>query len=105
MDGDEVSNATMCPTPQCTTCWCLQSVFLIRTLCIRLETQDIRERVAEERKKLLQRDGQPLDAAKKRYVDTGISMSYERYTTDIEKEYPKIITGISKNYEWTKNYE
>jgi hypothetical protein len=44
-------------------------------------------------------------AAKKRYVDTGISMSYEKYTTDIEKEYPKIITGISKNYGWTKNYE
>ncbi len=22
MDGDRVSNATMCPTTQCTTCWC-----------------------------------------------------------------------------------
>ena len=22
MDGDEVSSATMCPTTQCTTCWC-----------------------------------------------------------------------------------
>jgi hypothetical protein len=22
MDGNEVSNATMCPTTQCTTCWC-----------------------------------------------------------------------------------
>ncbi len=22
LDGDEVSNATMCPTTRCTTCWC-----------------------------------------------------------------------------------
>ena len=33
--------------------------------------------------------------AKKRYVDTGIFMSYAQYMT-----YMKIMSGISKNYEW-----
>jgi hypothetical protein len=64
---DEVSNATMCPTTQCTTCWCPKArlsdpdvVYPFR------DTQDIRERVAEERKKLLHRDGQPRDRCKEK---------------------------------------
>ncbi len=62
MDGAEVSNAIMFPTSQYTTCWCpkehlsdLDDVYQLR------DTADIRERVAEERKKLLQRDGRPRD--------------------------------------------
>ena len=57
MDGDDVSNATVCPKTQCTTCWNTKErlsdpdfVYLFR------DTKNIRERVAEERKKLLHRD-------------------------------------------------
>jgi hypothetical protein len=67
MDGDEVSTATMCPTTQCTSFWCPKQqlsdpdvVFLYR------DTQDVRERVAQEREILLQRDGQPRDRCKER---------------------------------------
>ncbi len=50
MDGDEVSSSTMCPTTQCTTCWCPKAqlsdpdaVFPFRN------TEEVREKVAAER--------------------------------------------------------
>ncbi len=65
MDGDEVSNATMCPTTQCTTCWCPKArlsdpdaVFPFRN------TEEVREKVAEGCKQLLHRDGTPCDRCK-----------------------------------------
>ncbi len=67
MDGDEVSTATMCPTTQCTSCWCPKQhlsdpdvVFPFR------DTQEVGERVAREREILLQRDGQPRDRCKEK---------------------------------------
>jgi hypothetical protein len=67
MDGDEVSIATMCPTTQCTSCRCLKQqlsdpdvVFPFR------DTQEVGERVAQEREILLQRDGQPRDRCKEK---------------------------------------
>jgi hypothetical protein len=67
MDGDEVSNATMCPTTQCTTCWCPKQhlgdpdvVYSFR------ETEDVRIRVESERKTLLQRNGLPRDRCKEK---------------------------------------
>ena len=79
MDGDEVSSATMCPTTQCTTCWCPKSqlsdpyvVFPFR------DTEDVRERVAAERKNLLHRDGLPRDRCKER---VWIYLSYDMITT------------------------
>ena len=65
MDGDEVSSATMCPTTQCTTCWCPKArlsdpdaVFPFRN------TEEVREKVAAERRRLLHRDGTPRDRCK-----------------------------------------
>ncbi len=86
MDGDEVSNAIMCPTTQYTTGWCpkehlshLDDVYQLR------DTADIRERVAQERKKLLQRDGRPRDRCreKKRYVNLEICLTCGWYTTKL----------------------
>ena len=69
MDGDEVSSATLCPTTQCTTCWCPKGqlsdpdvVFPFR------DTTDVRERLAAERKKLLHSDGRPRDRCKERVL-------------------------------------
>ena len=65
MDGDEVSSATMCPTTQCTTCWCPKAqlsdpdaVFPFRN------TEEVREKVTAERRRLLHRDGTPRDRCK-----------------------------------------
>ena len=65
MDGDEVSSATMCPTTQCTTCWCPKAqlsdpdaVFPFRN------TEEVRTKVAQERRRLLHRDGTPRDRCK-----------------------------------------
>ena len=67
MDGDEVSHATMCPTTRCTTCWCPKDqmsdtdvVFPYRN------TEDVRSKVAQERKRLLHRDGRPRDGCKQK---------------------------------------
>jgi hypothetical protein len=67
MDGDEESNATICPTTQCTTCWCPKERLsdLVVVYPFR-DTQDIRERVSEERKKLLHQDGQLRDRCKEK---------------------------------------
>ena len=69
MDGDEVSNATMCPTTRCTSCWCpkLQMsdtdiVFPYR------DTDEVRDKVAAERKRLLHRDGRPRDGCKQKVI-------------------------------------
>lgn len=65
MDGDEVSTATMCPTTQCTTCWCpkdqLQAtdkVFSFR------DTQEICSELKTERARLLNPDGTARDRCK-----------------------------------------
>jgi hypothetical protein len=95
MDRDEVSNATMCPTPQCTTCWCPKEhlsdpnvVYPFR------ETADIRERVADsdERKKLLHRDGRLRYRCNRRCYPWGISVIWM-----VDHE---IMSGYSYNYEW-----
>jgi hypothetical protein len=69
MDGDEVSHATMCPTTRCTSCWCpkeqmsdTKSVFEYR------DTAEVRDKVAEERKRLLHRDGRPRDGNKQKVI-------------------------------------
>jgi hypothetical protein len=73
MDGDGVSSATMCPITQCTTCWCPKiqlsdpdAVFPFRN------TEEVREKVAEERRRLLRRDGTPR--CKLRYVISEVNM-------------------------------
>jgi hypothetical protein len=67
MDGDEVSNATMCPKTQCTTCECPKEHLSDPDVEIPFkETADIRERVAEERKKLPHRDGRPRDRCREK---------------------------------------
>jgi hypothetical protein len=65
MDGDEGSSATMCPTTQCTTCWCPKAqlsdpdaVFPFRN------TEEVREKVAQKHRRLLHRDGTPRDRCK-----------------------------------------
>jgi hypothetical protein len=72
MDGDEVSHATMCPTVQCPSCWCpreqlndTDEVFPLR------DTQEVYEETAAERKKLLDRKGQPRQGCKQQvsFVD------------------------------------
>ena len=67
MDGDEVSAATMCPTTQCTTCWCSRDqlqdtdqVFGFR------DTKKIRAELETERAQLLNQDGTPRDRRKER---------------------------------------
>ena len=67
MDGDEVSTATMCPTTQCTTCWCprdqlqdTDEVFEFR------DTREICSELETERAQLLNKDGTPRDKCKER---------------------------------------
>ena len=67
MDGDEVSNATMCPTTQCTTCWCPKSKLSDTDIMFPFRnTSDVGARVAEQRKRLLRRDGTPIDRCKEK---------------------------------------
>ena len=69
MDGDEVANATMCPTTQCTTCWCPKGelsdpdvIYLFRN------TDEVRDDLAKECKRLLHSDGQPRDRCKEKVL-------------------------------------
>jgi hypothetical protein len=69
MDGDEVSTATMCPTTQCTTCWCpqhsldsTQEVFDFR------DTGAVCAELQVERELLLKRDGTPQDRCKEQVI-------------------------------------
>ena len=39
MDGDDVVNATMCPTTQCTTCWCLKAELSDPDVVVTVEIQ------------------------------------------------------------------
>ena len=73
----------------------------IRTLCILLETPKIfgKGSLKSARSCCIGMDSRAI-AAKKRYVDTGITMSYVRYMIYIWNEYYKIIGSISKNYIW-----
>jgi hypothetical protein len=85
MDGDEVSNATMCPTTQCTTCWCPKAqlsdtdvVFPFRN------TSDVGSKVAEQRKTLLHKDGKPRDRCKDKVCNImNILVVYHVYTCHI----------------------
>ena len=87
MDGDEVSSATLCPTTQCTSCWCPKGqlsdpdiVFPFR------DTTDVRERVAAAHKDLLDRDGRPRDRCKERVL---LCMSYDMFMTYIISSYSR----------------
>jgi hypothetical protein len=65
MDGDEVSNATMCPTTQGTISWCSKDQLLDTDFVFPFHnTEEVREKVAEERRRLLHRDGKPRDLCK-----------------------------------------
>ena len=77
MDGDEVSNATMCPTVQCPSCWCprdklddTDEVFPVRV------TQEVYEETCSERKRLLHRNGLPRDGCKQQVSRHGIYTWY-----------------------------
>ena len=83
MDGDEVSNAIMCPTTQCATCWCPKArlsdpdtVFPFRN------TEEVRKKVAEERTRLLHRDGTPRDRCKSDYI-IEVYVVYTMFQNDI----------------------
>ena len=76
MDGDEVSTATMCPTTQCTTCWCprdqlqdTDEVFEFR------DTREICSELETERAQLLNKDGTPRDKCKEK-VSSDIYLYY-----------------------------
>ena len=67
MDGDEVANATMCPVTRCTTCWCpkdqmsdTDTAFPYRS------TDELRAKLAEERKQLQHRDGSPRNGCRQK---------------------------------------
>ena len=93
MDGDEVSTATMCPTTQCTTCWCprdqlqdTDQVFEFR------DTQEICTELETERVQLLKEDGTPRDRCKERvssviylYYTLHMFCIYHIYTIHIPK--------------------
>jgi hypothetical protein len=65
MEGDEVSNATMYLTTQCTNCWCPKDLLSDTYVVFPFRnTNEVRERVAQERKRLLHRDGKPSDSCK-----------------------------------------
>jgi hypothetical protein len=99
MDGDEVSSATMCPTTQCTTCWCPKAqlgdpdaVFPFRN------TEEVREKVAAERRRLLHRDGTPRDRCKaevcyirSKYV---IYYNYICHIPGLGTAYTNVMNGI-----------
>ena len=95
MDGDEVSNATMCPTTRCTSCWCpkLQMsdtdiVFPYR------DTDEVRDKVAAERKRLLHRDGRPRDGCKQKVI----LLSYTCHTPIVHLSYSCRMPVILMSY-------
>ncbi len=89
----------MCPTTQCTTCWCprdqlqdTDQVFQFR------DTQEVRTELEIERVQLLKKDGTPRDRCKERvssviylYYTLNISCIYYTYTMNI----PKLIAPIT----------
>jgi hypothetical protein len=77
MNGDEESDATICPAIQCTTssCWCPKEHLSDQDVVNPCrDTADIRERVAEERKKLLHRHGRPSDRCREKVLTLDISV-------------------------------
>jgi hypothetical protein len=51
MDWDEVSDATMCPATQCTTCWCPKDKLSDTDVVFPFSnTEEVREKVSEERR-------------------------------------------------------
>ena len=69
MDGDEVSNATMCPTTRCASCWCPKLQMSDTDIVFPYRgTDEVRDKVAEERKRLLHRDGRPRDGCKQKVI-------------------------------------
>ena len=83
MDGDEVSTATMCPTTQCTTCWCPRDLFdsTKDTFPFR-DTVEVSSELQAEREQLLDPDGTPRDRCKERvytqYIPT-LFLSYDDF--------------------------
>jgi hypothetical protein len=67
MDCDEVSTAAMCPTTQCTSCWCpkdqLQDTVQVFPF---KDTQEIRSELETERELLLNQDGTARERCKDR---------------------------------------
>ncbi len=77
MDGDEVSNATMCPTVQRPSCWCprdklddTDEVFSLR------DTQEVYDETVFERKRLLHENSLPRDGCKQQVSSLGITIVY-----------------------------
>ena len=62
VDGDEVSTATMCPTTQCTTCWCPRdSLVSTKDTFPFRDTVEVCSELEAERERLLDPDGTPRD--------------------------------------------
>ena len=67
MDCDEVSTATMCPTTQCTTCWCPQGLLdLTKDTFPFRDTVEVCSELQAERERLLDPDGTPRDRCKEK---------------------------------------
>jgi hypothetical protein len=102
MDGDEVSNAAICPTTQCSTCrYPIEHLSNPDVVNPFRDTADVRERVAEERKKLLHREGWPRDRCREKVLTWDISviwLVFYRIMSEL-MEYLKIMSGLSQNYE------
>ncbi len=98
MDGDEVPNATT-PTTQCTTCWCPKAqlsdtdvVFTFRN------TDEGRERVADERKRLRHGDGKQRDSCQEKVYMPGVLMSYSKDTLIVSLTYEWSILNLRLSY-------
>ena len=76
MDGDEVSTATMCPTTQCTTCWCPRDLLdLTKDTFPFRDTVEVCSELQVERELLLDPNGTPRDGCKEKV--------YIKYTDSI----------------------
>ena len=91
MDGDEVSTATMCPTTQCTTCWCPRDLLdsTKDTFPFR-DTVEVCSELQAERERLLDPDGTPRDRCKEKvyikYIPT-LFLSYDDFIPSIYRLY------------------
>ena len=95
MDGDEVSNATMCPTTRCASCWCPKQQMSDTDIVFPYRgTDEVRDRVAEERKRLLHRDGRPRDGCKQKVI----LLSYVCHTPVVYMSYSCRISVILLSY-------
>ena len=91
MDGDEVSTATMCPTTQCTTCWCpLDLLDSTKDTFPFRDTVEVCSELQAERERLLDPDGTPRDGCKEKvyikYILT-LFLSYDDFIPSIYRLY------------------